>query len=164
MNLGERITAFFSSFRILAPYLFSSDPKYRESTEEYPDFVSSRLRAGAFSAGRGFLRNDLQVCTGCGDCETICPSKAISMDSKVSDDGTTKVSKFEINFAKCVFCGVCVDICPVDSIIHTSDYEMAVSNKDDMRGFFTERDRNFLTKSENIRKKVKQIRSYEVRR
>lgn len=164
MNFGERISAFFDSFRILAPYLFSRDPKYREATEEYPDFVSSRLRAGAFAVGRGFLRNDLRVCTGCGDCEEICPSEAIAMDPVVSDDGTTRVSKFELDFAKCVFCGICVDICPVNSISHSSEYEMAVHHKEDMKFVFTQRDSDYLTKEESIRKKVRQIRSYEVRR
>ncbi len=164
MSLKEQVNAFIQSFKTLGPYLFFFDPKYREATEEYPDFVSSRLKTGASAVGRGFLKNDIRVCTGCGDCGQVCPANAIKMDGKVSEDGSTKVASFEIDFAKCVFCGICVEICPVESIVHTADYELASTSKENMKVVFTQRDIDYLSKQEKIRKKVKQIRSYEVRR
>lgn len=162
--MKANFSKFFQSFSVLRPYLFSTDPKYRESTEEYPDFVSSRLKTGSSAVSRGFLRNDLRTCTGCDDCRKVCPSTAIQMDSTISEDGSVKVSSFEIDFAKCVFCGVCVDICPVRSISHTTEYEIAAATREEMIITFSQRDNDLLNKQEAIKQKIKQIRSYEVRR
>ena len=45
-------------------------------------------------------------CTKCGNCESVCPSEAISEGE----------SKYEIDADKCVDCGLCADECPVDAI------------------------------------------------
>jgi len=50
------------------------------------------------------VRRDDDVCTHCGICISICPTKALSFDAK-----TGKVIFTE---EKCVACGVCIDACP----------------------------------------------------
>lgn len=164
MSITKRFERFFQSFKVIAPYLFSQNPKFREATEEYPDFISSRLKTGSSAVGRGFLYNDLKVCTGCGDCDTVCPSFAINMNSSLGDDGSVRVAEFSIDFSKCVLCGICEEICPVNSLRHSNDYEMVSFNKNDMKYVFTQLDDRYQTKQDKIKKKIKQIRSYEVRR
>ena len=48
---------------------------------------------------------DLEKCTGCAECESACPTGAISMQ-----DNHAVVSE------ECVDCGVCMDACPTGSI------------------------------------------------
>lgn len=50
------------------------------------------------------VRRDDELCTHCGVCISICPTKALTIDPK-----TGKVS---FNEEKCVACGVCIDACP----------------------------------------------------
>ncbi len=50
------------------------------------------------------VRRDDDVCTHCGMCVSICPTKALAYDPK-----TGKVTFTE---EKCVACGVCIDACP----------------------------------------------------
>lgn len=50
------------------------------------------------------VRRDDDVCTHCGMCVSICPTKAL-----VFDPETSKVTFTE---EKCVACGVCIDACP----------------------------------------------------
>ena len=45
-------------------------------------------------------------CTGCGTCEEVCPSKAISMD---------KNDKPVVNDTVCTDCGICVIDCPSEA-------------------------------------------------
>jgi ferredoxin len=50
------------------------------------------------------VRRDDDLCTHCGMCVSICPTKALAFDPK-----TAKVTFTE---EKCVACGVCIDACP----------------------------------------------------
>jgi len=50
------------------------------------------------------VRRDDDMCTHCGVCLSICPTKALALDPK-----TGKVTFTE---DKCVACGVCIDACP----------------------------------------------------
>jgi ferredoxin len=50
------------------------------------------------------VRRDDDVCTHCGMCVSICPTKALAMDMKSG--------KVVFTEDKCVACGVCIDACP----------------------------------------------------
>lgn len=75
---------------------------------------------------RGFHINDWDQCTGCSNCEEICPNQAIEMveipelESK-PDEGITN-ERPQINYGRCCFCGLCVDICPAGSLSLSRDY------------------------------------------
>lgn len=75
---------------------------------------------------RGFHINDWDQCTGCSNCEEICPNQAIEMveipelESK-PDEGITN-ERPQINYGRCCFCGLCVDICPAGSLNLSRDY------------------------------------------
>lgn len=51
-----------------------------------------------------YVHKDL--CTGCGDCISVCPKKAIEM----------KGDKAEVIEALCIGCGACLSACPVEAL------------------------------------------------
>jgi formate hydrogenlyase subunit 6/NADH:ubiquinone oxidoreductase subunit I len=143
-------------------YILGISLSYRPAAEQYPDMISARSAMDLFPKTRGFLKNDLDTCTGCGDCIKACPVHALSMDSEVANDGKVEVKKYSIDLGRCYFCSVCVEICPVNSLTHSKEYELAPNNPQDMIMTFV---------PDNTREKIglkilrdKRIRSYEVRR
>jgi len=73
---------------------------------------------------RGFHTNDHSLCTGCGTCGEICPTKAINMielPDQAPEDGKLN-QRPAIDYGRCSFCGLCVDICVSDSLHMTKEY------------------------------------------
>ena len=108
------------------PYLWSRGEFRKEVTEQYPDPVSSRTADDLPARSRGFLFNDIERCTGCKECERVCPVKCIRVENEPLDDIKNWVSAFDIDFSKCIFCGFCVEACTPASLSHTKQYEGAV--------------------------------------
>lgn len=54
---------------------------------------------------------DPALCTGCGNCPQVCPTKAIHLEKR---DGILSVS--EVEALECIGCGNCVVVCPVKAI------------------------------------------------
>ncbi len=50
------------------------------------------------------VRRDDELCTHCGMCVSICPTRALVLEPKTG--------KVLFNEEKCVACGVCIDACP----------------------------------------------------
>lgn len=50
---------------------------------------------------------DDQICTGCGDCITACPTDALKLS-----EGVAAVREPEA----CNYCGICEMICPVEAV------------------------------------------------
>lgn len=83
-------------------------------------------------------------CVACKLCETYCPARCIDIavvNSPEGDSWSPKMpSKFDIDYAKCVFCGYCVEVCPKDAIreisdvagIPLNDYNKLLLNIDDL--------------------------------
>jgi len=57
-------------------------------------------------------------CTGCGLCETICPSQCIHVFREKG-----KVTRYEIEVLRCIYCGFCVEACPYGALTMTENYE-----------------------------------------
>lgn len=127
------------SLRSSIPYLTSvrSGDLRKEVTEQYPDRVSSRIADELPARTRGLLKNDINKCTGCGDCVGTCPTRAITLSAEESaSPGKKWVSKFEIDFSRCISCGFCVEVCQPQSLKHTREFELAgLSKKDLLKDF-----------------------------
>jgi len=73
---------------------------------------------------RGFHTNDLELCIGCGTCETICQNEAIDMvlvpsiKPKPGDSGLRPM----VDNGRCCWCALCVDICTTGSLRMTNEY------------------------------------------
>lgn len=61
-----------------------------------------------FHKGHYAATVDMQKCSGCGNCETICPFKAASLHQ----DGSSSA----IDVESCYGCGVCISRCPEGAI------------------------------------------------
>jgi glutamate synthase (NADPH/NADH) small chain len=74
---------------------------------------------------RGFHKNDLDTCIGCGTCEAICQNAAIDMvpvegvETKDGDSGLRP----RIDYGRCCWCGLCVDICTTGSLTMSNAYQ-----------------------------------------
>jgi glutamate synthase (NADPH) small chain len=73
---------------------------------------------------RGFHKNDLEECIGCGTCESICQNAAIDMvpvegiETKHGDSGLRP----RIDYGRCCWCALCVDICTTNSLSLSNEY------------------------------------------
>ena len=75
---------------------------------------------------RGFHKNDLEKCIGCGNCRDICPCDAITMVNVPGIEADPKKGSTDerpqINYGRCTFCGLCVDVCPTGSLSLSQDF------------------------------------------
>ena len=109
------------------PYLFSAGEFRKEVTEQYPDPISSRTADDLPSRTRGLLNNDIERCTGCKECEMVCPTQCIEVETEPGSDASKIwVATFDIDFSRYIFCGICVEACLPQSLTHTRQYEGAV--------------------------------------
>ena len=96
---------------------------YPTVTVEYP-YVSKPLVKGA----RLRLENDFSECSVCGECQNVCPTKAIEIVSEQFSQQIRRpmnskgqplqglISQFRLDYSKCVSCGICVNVCPASSL------------------------------------------------
>lgn len=94
--------------------------------EKYP-FVPKEAPA----AYRGRIVFHPENCIGCGICEKVCSPKAISTTVVHEDDGDHITRVFHMG--SCTFCQSCVDFCPKHTIEMSKDYDMVVTNEDDLK-------------------------------
>ncbi|OFZ20095.1 MAG: hypothetical protein A2X94_09295 [Bdellovibrionales bacterium GWB1_55_8] len=115
------------------PYLFGSGDLHREVTELYPDPISSKTPDDLPAKSRGFLFNDIDRCSGCRECEKICPARCIRIEAEpAADESKIWISVFDVDFSKCVFCGICVEVCGPNSLRHTREFEGASYSNNEM--------------------------------
>ena len=108
----------FMGLRVTGRYLFR-----KKFTVQYPE---ERAPQSPRFRGLHALRrypNGEERCIACKLCEAVCPALAITIESDVSDDGTRRTTRYDIDLFKCIYCGFCEEACPVDAIVETRLHE-----------------------------------------
>ncbi len=108
MSLKEIISPFYVWKRVFEKPSTIVDPLNREAAPRY----------------RGFHKNDMNKCIGCGSCEEICQNAAIDLVSLVDQktiEGNSGLRP-RIDYGRCCWCALCVDICPTGSLSMSNSY------------------------------------------
>lgn len=74
--------------------------------------------------------NDVENCTACMLCPTVCPAECIHIVAGERADKEKYPVKFEIDVLRCCFCGMCEEACPKDAIKLSNIYEMSQENRE----------------------------------
>lgn len=127
----------FHALKTALPYVFGVGEERKEVTEDYPDPVSSRTEEDLPPRTRGILWNDVEKCTGCGDCVPVCPAQCISFEGEsISQHKKLWIQKYDIDLSRCVFCGLCVQACHPKSLVHTKRFEAATFSVEELNQRF----------------------------
>jgi len=81
---------------------------------------------------RGFHKNDIKACIGCGTCEAICQNAAIDMvpvEGIETTDGDSGLRP-RIDYGRCCWCALCVDVCMTGSLSMSNEYTWVDSDPD----------------------------------
>ena len=65
---------------------------------------------------------------GCRSCADACPTDAITL----GEAGAPAASRLALDLGRCLFCSECVDACPTGAMVHTGEYRLAASQRDDL--------------------------------
>ncbi|MCB0349073.1 MAG: 4Fe-4S binding protein [Bdellovibrionales bacterium] len=130
--------------------------RHSSVTFEYP-YVNKYIHP--FS--RLEIKNRFQECSGCSDCEKVCPTKAIAISGEIYSASMKKpkttlgadivrhIEKFSISYDKCIYCGICVEACPTKSLHFEKSFispakevrgltiDLKTENKAAIKGFLT---------------------------
>jgi len=126
-------TGFFLEAHVkLRPLDFATDGIFLCGVAHWPKNIQDSISQASGAAGRasrflsageittsGLVAEVTQSkCIGCGDCEDVCPYKAIELveTTKEFEDVSIVVKKSSINSALCKGCGTCAATCPVGAI------------------------------------------------
>lgn len=97
------------------------------------------LKAGRVTLPYPFVRNapaagfrgrpvlDGNKCLGCGACAQVCPPRTIL----VIDENDTRT--IQVDYSRCTYCARCEEVCPVGSIKLNNEFELATTDKNDMK-------------------------------
>ncbi len=97
-----------------------------------PDPLNDRPGAARY---RGFHKNEVNKCIGCGTCETICQNAAIDMLPVEGTPATQGDSGLRprIDYGRCCWCALCVDVCMTGSLTMSNEYKWVESDPDAFR-------------------------------
>ena len=120
-------------FKKVMEHFLNRNEIRKVDTEFYPDPVSSRGKDDFPARARGLVFNEIEKCTGCGDCVKVCPTECIELSVETNARNSRPwVSTFNIDFSKCIFCGLCVEVCEPNSLTQTKEVQAAVFEPKDL--------------------------------
>ena len=84
---------------------------------------------------RGFHKNEIDACIGCGTCATICENEAIDLvpvEGIKAKDGDSGLRPM-IDYGRCCWCALCVDVCTTGSLTLSNEYTWVSDDPDEFR-------------------------------
>ena len=121
--------------RIIKNFFISLGNIFRKPmTVVYP---RERIIIPDSSRGVIHLKLDLDslevICSGCGVCNIICPQGCIEVKKRIEDNGKEVLDEFYLDLSKCIFCGNCVEFCEMNAIDMSYRYQLADSDKGNLK-------------------------------
>jgi glutamate synthase (NADPH/NADH) small chain len=114
---------------VLSPFATWKNFVRPPTTVRYPrEDIDTLPLPGASPSYRGLHSNDPERCIGCGTCEEICTTRAITMVEGGKTGPGRKGVRPQIDYGRCCYCGFCVDMCPSGSLSMSRDYLHTVSH------------------------------------
>ena len=119
MSVRDLLSPFTAWKNIFREPVSIKDPFNRPASERY----------------RGFHKNDIEKCIGCGTCEAICQNAAIDMlpaegiTTRPGDSGLRP----RIDYGRCCWCALCVDVCMTGSLSMSNEYKWVEADPDKFR-------------------------------
>jgi glutamate synthase (NADPH/NADH) small chain len=108
---------------VLSPFKFWGNVFKNPNTVRFPrEDIDTFGKPGASPTYRGLHTNDITRCIGCGTCEDICPTNAITMVEGENVGEGKLGQRPRIDYGRCCFCGFCVDMCPSRSLSMSRHY------------------------------------------
>lgn len=119
MKIKDILSPFTAWKHVVKEPVTIKDPLNREGAERY----------------RGFHKNDIDLCIGCGTCEDICQNEAIDLvpvDGIETKDGDSGLRPM-IDYGRCCWCALCVDVCTTGSLTLSNEYTWVSEDPDEFR-------------------------------
>lgn len=119
INLKDVLSPFTAWSNVFKSPVTIKDPLSREGSPRY----------------RGFHKNELEKCIGCGACSMICENEAIDMvevegiETKDGDSGLRP----RVDYGRCCWCALCVDVCSTESLTMSNEFKWVSEDPDDFR-------------------------------
>lgn len=99
-----------------------------------PVTLKNPFREGA-DRYRGFHKNEVNTCIGCGSCEAICENEAIvlvpvdGIDTKSGDSGLRPM----VDYGRCCWCALCVDVCTTNSLSMSNEFTWVTPDPEELK-------------------------------
>ncbi len=124
-NIASGLSTIFEGLTITASHLLR-----RPITIQYPDRIPAPVTETLPLRYRGFLKTEMNICTGCTLCQSACPIQCIEIG--ITKAPTRVINKFNIDIGKCMFCGLCTEVCPTGAIHFTREFEGSTADLNDL--------------------------------
>ena len=102
-------------------------------TIQYP-FVAKQIS----SVARSQFRLELGDCTGCQNCEKLCPVAAVDIRfaeslAELGRPDERRVQQIHVDYGLCVACGICVDSCEPKALQYKKEEFPVATQRDQLR-------------------------------
>lgn len=118
-NVWSGIATTFIGMKLTLGYFFDYVIFRKTFTMQYPE-----ERPEVPDSHRGLHRLDEKGCLVCMACAKVCPVDAIKIES-VGRGRDSMLTRFDIDYSKCLFCALCTETCSQSSLAMTKEWDFA---------------------------------------